>query len=79
MSETVQYSSNNGRDIYASTSCRECGARRNFAGYADAYFFDVVNKAPMEFPCECGSEFRVQWFGDGTVNIGQANPQKKDQ
>lgn len=34
-------------------------------GYADSYFFDVVNAQPGEWSCECGRRFRFQWFRDG--------------
>jgi hypothetical protein len=37
-------------------------------GYADDYFFDVVNKKPREEQCDqCGKRFQVQWFRDGII------------
>ena len=33
-------------------------------GYADEYFFDVVNKEKREVACECGRKFVYQWFRD---------------
>lgn len=34
-------------------------------GYADDYFFRVVNAAPRETKCACGRVLRYQWFTDG--------------
>lgn len=37
-------------------------------GYADDYFFDVVNKEPRIIKCDkCGKEFEYQWFRDGII------------
>jgi len=35
------------------------------SGYADAYFFDQVNKEPKPISCDCGNAWMVQWFRDG--------------
>lgn len=38
-------------------------------GYADANFFDNVNKEPRSFKCKCGKKYTQQWFTNGTVTI----------
>jgi hypothetical protein len=40
--------------------------RITLTGYADDYFFDVVNKEPRQGKCSgCGRPYTVQWFRDG--------------
>lgn len=35
------------------------------SGYADDYFFNVVNKEPRVVKCECGRSYKYQWFTNG--------------
>lgn len=34
-------------------------------GYADDYFFDVVNAKAHTGSCKCGHKYQYQWFRDG--------------
>lgn len=38
-------------------------------GYADANFFDNVNKEPREFECNCGIKYSQQWLRNGEVLV----------
>jgi hypothetical protein len=42
-------------------------------GYNDSYFFNMANKTPREFKCECGKKYTQQWFKDGYVEIKEVN------
>lgn len=63
-----------GRDLYCRVRCN-CPDPRfepvridrdlKLTGYADDYFFSVVNAAPRETKCVCGRVLRYQWFPDG--------------
>jgi hypothetical protein len=61
-----------GRDIFFDAECT-CPDRHidilrhkiKLAGYADANFFDNVNREPTHDECECGRKYTYQWFRNG--------------
>lgn len=67
-----------GNDLFADKYCT-CGhkdykgtplekimkTKLSLSGYADAYFFDVVNKNPVPYICDCGMSYLIQWKHDG--------------
>lgn len=80
MERILEIELSNGRDLYASIECA-CPSpnfigssiehlmkkKIRLSGYNDNYFFEVVNKDPREFKCECGRAFKYQWKPNGVL------------
>jgi hypothetical protein len=55
---------------FKGTEVEEIMKRRiHLYGYADNFFFTVVNKEPREFKCGCGKKYSHQWFSEGFVEL----------
>ena len=59
-----QFRNPGGRDLYFDFRCA-CSHKIRLTGYADNYFFDVVNAKPNKIKCKCERNHEVQWFRDG--------------
>lgn len=54
-----------GRDLFFDLECKKCHGTRKLTGYADDYFFDVVNGNFRSIECECGAKIYYKWCRDG--------------
>ncbi|EGL82069.1 hypothetical protein CathTA2_2432 [Caldalkalibacillus thermarum TA2.A1] len=77
MKQTVEFK-RLGNDLFADFQC-QCPSpnfigtdiehlmkrKITLSGYADAYFFKVVNAEPNIFKCDCGRVYKYQWFPHG--------------